>query len=205
MMNGLPSQVNWSAPEIKQWTQSVDMYQYASEARHNMSMFLQCVWRSRYIPCQDYFTSTVTDEGFCYTFHSEEFIKANGSLKVYQTGSDYGLKIRGVIEQDEYYYGTTASAGMRVNFHMLMIVNVVVWPWYWPEGSHIGPKGRYLGHTSPLAYMETLTYLLFGSSSSSKHCLLGLTWSGHYGINNTLWILLGHYGSAIMVCVSPVI
>ena len=112
--NGHQSRVNWSAPEIKQWTQSVDMYQFAMEARHNMSMFWRCTWKSRSIPCKDYLTLTATDEGFCYTFHSEEFIKANGSLKVYQTGSDFGLKIRGIIQQDEYYYGNAASAGLKV-------------------------------------------------------------------------------------------
>lgn len=77
-------------------------------------MFLACYWISREINCSEYFTPTITPMGLGFTFNSEEFIRTNGSMKVYRTGSEQGLHIRLNVEQDDYFYGMSASAGFKV-------------------------------------------------------------------------------------------
>ena len=71
--------------------------------------------------------------------------------------------------------------------------------WYWPEGSHNGHRPKDEGHYGCLK--QPFTYSFIGS------CSLVLTLGFNQaimGFTRPLWILLGHYGSAIMGCVSLV-
>lgn len=77
-------------------------------------MFYMCNWRSQNINCHDYFTEVRTHMGFCYTFNSAAFIRTNGTLRVYRTGSAQSLFLRLNVMQDEYFFGESTSAGFKV-------------------------------------------------------------------------------------------
>ena len=84
-------------------------------------------------------------------------------------------------------------------------------PWYWPEGSHNGlrpkvkgplwlPEGQYKGHCTPLqATINLFSNWPLGSALNPEFN------QAIKGFTRPLWILLDHYGSAIMGCTLQVI
>ena len=81
---------------------------------------------------------------------------------------------------------------------MIACSSMALWPWYWPEGSHNGPK--------PKAIPLQATYSIF---TNWLLCLplnpgINQVSIGTYYMCRPFLILLGHYGSAIMDCASPV-
>ena len=92
------------------------VYDWSLAAAHRIEdMVWQAWWKGRRIEVNDYFKRVFTDQGICYTFHSAEYVKANGSMFVNRTGSDYGLWLRMSVEHDEYFFGYTSSAGFKVS------------------------------------------------------------------------------------------
>ena len=64
--------------------------------------------------CNTIFQQQWTDEGLCFAFNSEEFVKENGQLWTDTTGEAGGLYLQCNIQQEEYVYGTHSSAGLLV-------------------------------------------------------------------------------------------
>ena len=58
----------------------------------------------------------ITDEGVCFTFHSEEVQNDLGhTLNTTTTGTAGGLWLRMNVEQtEEYFFGPESSAGFKV-------------------------------------------------------------------------------------------
>ena len=85
----------------------------------------------------------------------------------------------------------------------------MLWPWYWPEGSHNGLRLKAAGHYG-CPKVNTMTMPLQSTINLFIIWVIGLTLNpgfnqANMGFTTPLWILLCHYGSAIMGCASPVI
>ena len=67
--------------------------------------------------CTPYVTQLVADGGVCYTFHSKEFIRANGALRSTHDGIADSLVITFNIHTDDYWYSLLNAKGMLIDVH----------------------------------------------------------------------------------------
>ena len=67
--------------------------------------------------CTPYVTQLVADGGACYTFHSKEFIRANGALRSTHDGIADSLVITFNIHTDDYWYSLLNAKGMLIDVH----------------------------------------------------------------------------------------
>ena len=94
----------------------LEVTQVLLDAAHRLEdMFIVCYWSGLRIPCAKYFHRTLTEVGVCYTFNAQETKQNHDRLLVHDAGSDNGLLLRINIENDEYFYGESNSAGIRVS------------------------------------------------------------------------------------------
>lgn len=78
-------------------------------------MVLSCSFNNKIIDdCYKIFEPVITDVGICYT------AKYNNSFKVRELGADSSLVIRLNVENEEYYYGESSTAGFRILVHNQM-------------------------------------------------------------------------------------
>ncbi|XP_071847450.1 acid-sensing ion channel 1C-like [Apostichopus japonicus] len=103
---------DWDSYDRHLATRDWNLTKLALEGAHRLEdMLLQCTWKT-YENCNvDWFTTTVTDFGVCYTFNSE------GNYSVTRAGSSYGLQLRINIEQHKYSFSEFTGAGLRVLVH----------------------------------------------------------------------------------------
>ena len=109
--------VNWTYVATLDWNMSNEQQMRWLEfaAHQKDQMFAKCRWKRKEINCSEYFTTSVTDMGFCYTFNSKEFEERRGGpLLVRKSGSDHGLWLRLNAEQHEYTLSDINSAGFKV-------------------------------------------------------------------------------------------
>ncbi len=111
-------EVNISDPTLLRLARNVSMASFAVRASQQLEEALdECKWMSQNIDCREYFRSVVTTMGLCHTFNSVQFIEGHGGkpMETHGTGAVYGLYMRLNVQQDEYTYGPSTSAGFRVS------------------------------------------------------------------------------------------
>ena len=111
--------VNWSDPYFNTLPYKTNDAQLAwiRTASHQIEkMMRKCFWKNREVNCSEYFTSTLTDMGFCYTLNSREGAVRHGGrpLLAGLTGSQNGLRVQLNAEQYEYTYSESNAAGFKV-------------------------------------------------------------------------------------------
>ena len=77
-------------------------------------MLLACKFRGSAINCTEHFSLIPTAFGWCYIFNSYDHVVNHGPYKTYGTGSAQGLYLRMNVNQSEYFYGPSTSAGFKV-------------------------------------------------------------------------------------------
>ena len=77
-------------------------------------MLITCKFRGSLINCKENFLLIPTSSGWCYIFNSYEYIMKHGSYEAYSTGSAQGLYLRMNVNQSEYFFGPSSSAGFKV-------------------------------------------------------------------------------------------
>ena len=77
-------------------------------------MFQDCKFRGTFLNCTENFSLIPTAFGWCYIFNSYETLLERGPFVTYSTGSAQGLYLRLNVNQSEYYFGPSASAGFKV-------------------------------------------------------------------------------------------
>ena len=111
--------LNWTDPiyNTSLGLTDAEWMEFIKNASHQIEhMFMACNWKSKPINCTQYFSSVLTEMGFCYQFNSKAFAEQNGgSLHVKKTGSDHGLWLQLNVEQAEYTFSESNSAGVKVS------------------------------------------------------------------------------------------
>ncbi|ELT89070.1 hypothetical protein CAPTEDRAFT_200009 [Capitella teleta] len=97
-------------------------------------MVYTCFWQNQVVNCSDYFTQTLTAMGYCYTFNSADLIKENGRLKTSQIGVKQGFSFYVDVGQENYFYQSRNSAGIR-----LLVHDPYDWPLVEASGIAISP------------------------------------------------------------------
>ena len=88
---------------------------YHKGGNKQSSMFLHCLWRSQIVNCDGLLTETITTSGRCFTFNSAEYIKKHGRFNSSLIGTQYGLRIAVLLNQNEYtLLGDALQAGIQV-------------------------------------------------------------------------------------------
>ena len=77
-------------------------------------MFQDCKFRGSFLNCTESFSLIPTAFGWCYIFNSYETLLEHGPFVTYSTGSAQGLYLRLNVNQSEYYFGPSTSAGFKV-------------------------------------------------------------------------------------------
>ncbi|ELU07295.1 hypothetical protein CAPTEDRAFT_195931 [Capitella teleta] len=93
-----------------------------------------CWWRTQYVDCRDFFTTTLTALGYCFTFNSGERINEKGGLKTAQTGVQQGFTFMINVSQENYFHQKGYSAGLR-----LLVHDPYDWPSVEASGIAISP------------------------------------------------------------------
>ena len=78
-------------------------------------MFQDCKFRGTFLNCTENFSLIPTAFGWCYIFNSYETVLEREPFVTYSTGSAQGLYLRLNVNQSEYYFGPSASAGFKVS------------------------------------------------------------------------------------------
>ena len=121
--------INLSDPEVIAQGANIKMAEFATKTAHSVEgMFKECRWISAVIPCQEYFTPTITQMGQCYTFNSIKYMaNTNKTLATHGTGSSRGLYVRLNVEHNEYTYGLSSSSGFKVtlNFYSEIVFEYI--------------------------------------------------------------------------------
>ena len=84
-------------------------------------MFVGCYWQQMWTKCSNLFTKIKTSMGYCFTFNSAEFIERNGKAMSSQSGVKAGLAIEVNVNQEEYFFQSGDSAGIRVSGQVVKI------------------------------------------------------------------------------------
>ncbi len=77
-------------------------------------MLVFCKFRGQDKNCSEIFELILTSFGWCYIFNSFGSILKTGGFRTYGTGSAQGLFLRMNVNQDEYMFGPSLSAGFKV-------------------------------------------------------------------------------------------
>ncbi|XP_064644685.1 acid-sensing ion channel 1-like [Lineus longissimus] len=112
--------INQSDPLINETLHNTINHDIVVEAAHPLlPMIWGCRWDGDDIPSYDFFTTSYTDFGICYTFNSREFQEKNEKLQTNATGSNSGLHLRMTVEHLEYYLQNplSNSAGIKMMLH----------------------------------------------------------------------------------------
>ena len=99
-------------------TEEMDQINVTEESLKNLQpleeMLITCKFRGSLINCKENFLLIPTSSGWCYIFNSYEYIMKHGSYETYSTGSAQGLYLRMNVNQSEYFFGPSSSAGFKV-------------------------------------------------------------------------------------------
>ena len=102
-------------PAIQEKLNKINVTQLALDNVQPINeMLLACKFRGSEINCTDHFSLIPTPFGWCYIFNSYDHVVNCGPYKTYGTGSAQGLYLRMNVNQSEYFYGTSTSAGFKV-------------------------------------------------------------------------------------------
>ena len=113
-----------SNPEIRERLDGINITQVAlNNVQPIEEMLLDCKFRGTRINCTENFTLILTAFGWCYAFNSYEHVLTHGSYETYSTGSAQGLYLRMNVNQSEYFYGPSMSAGFKVK---ILLMNQVL-------------------------------------------------------------------------------
>ena len=77
-------------------------------------MLFECKFKGTLINCEENFSPIATAFGWCYIFNSYERISTHGCYETHSTGSAQGLYLRMNVNQSEYFFGPSMSAGFKV-------------------------------------------------------------------------------------------
>ncbi len=97
--------LNVSEIELERQTAGMDYEEHLKNASQSLSSFmLLCFFGRKKIPCETAATVSPTFYGYCYTFNSEEVIKARGEpLLVKRPGNEHGFRLVAFLATSEGY------------------------------------------------------------------------------------------------------
>ncbi len=108
--------------EFRRRASAMDYEELLKSASQSLSSFmLLCFFGRKEIPCETVVTMTPTFYGYCYTFNSDEVIKARGGpLFVKRPGNEHGFRLVAFVGHSEHYSNGigAVTAGVKVSSNL---------------------------------------------------------------------------------------